>query len=1089
MPPDQPVHRPVDPRASLPELERRVLERWRQRDVFAESIRARVGAPPWGFYEGPPTANGPPAAHHVLARVFKDIFPRYKTMRGFYVERKGGWDCHGLPVELAVEEELGFTSKEDIERFGIAEFNARCREKVLSHVEDWKALTERIGFWIDIDDAYRTLDAGYVESVWWALKTIHEQGRLYEKLKVVPYCPRCGTALSSHELGQPGVYQDVIDESVYVRLRMLGPAGTEPAGAPNGSVRDGDGLLIWTTTPWTLPGNVAVAVAPGIEYVRARHGGETLILAAARVQRVLGEQAEIVGRFPGRELIGRHYEGPILNLSDRQRGGFPIIAGDFVTAEEGTGLVHLAPAFGEDDFDAAADAGLFDPAKPHEVYNPVKPDGTFDHRLRDHDGRSYEGRLVKDAGVTADLIEDLEARGRLLRSEPYEHAYPHCWRCGTPLLYYAKPSWYIATSAVRERMLAANETIGWHPEHVKHGRFGNWLEGNVDWALSRERYWGTPLPVWRCGQGHLRVIGSLAELRDYSGATLADPHRPFVDEIEFPCAGCGEVMRRVPEVIDVWFDSGSMPFAQYGSPHAGSEHFQERFPADFICEALDQTRGWFYSLLAVSTLLFDRSSYRNVVCLGLILDERGRKMSKSLGNTVEPWEVIDTYGADALRWYFFTSKQPWDGYRFSLHAIGEAVRQFLLQLWNTYGFFVLYANANGIERRAVCAEAAGEGGPGGDSAPALGGEREPALGDEREPASELDRWVLSRLAATVEVVGERLDEFDATAAGRALGAFVDELSNWYVRRSRRLFWNGSPSAFATLWECLVTVAKLLAPFCPFIADEIYDNLDGTRASVHLCDFPRAGARDPELESDMELARQTVALGLAARGQAKLKVRQPLRAAVVVATGRERAGIERMGAVVREELNVRELRFVSKADELGEVEVKPNYRSLGPRFGKQMPLLAAAVAGLDPAHAAAALRDGRGVGVSVAGGDHGLAAEDLIVAIKPLAGYQVEREGSHAVALELELDEELRIEGRAREIVHAVQAARRDAGLQVSDRIVLSLDGDDVLMDAARAHQEYVAGETLAVQVGYEPLAGVKPGTVDGCELRVGVMLA
>ncbi|MDQ2758974.1 MAG: isoleucine--tRNA ligase [Actinomycetota bacterium] len=1089
MPPDQPVHRPVDPRASLPELERRVLERWRQRDVFAESIRARAGAPPWGFYEGPPTANGPPAAHHVLARVFKDIFPRYKTMRGFYVERKGGWDCHGLPVELAVEEELGFTSKEDIERFGIAEFNARCREKVLSHVEDWKALTERIGFWIDTDDAYRTLDPGYVESVWWALKTIHEQGRLYEKLKVVPYCPRCGTALSSHELGQPGVYQDVIDESVYVRLPMLGPAGTEPAGAPNGSVREGDGLLIWTTTPWTLPGNVAVAVAPGIEYVRARHGGETLILAAARVQRVLGEQAEIVGRFPGSELIGRHYEGPILNLSDRQQGGFPIIAGDFVTAEEGTGLVHLAPAFGEDDFDAAADAGLFDSAKPHEVYNPVKPDGTFDHRLRDHDGRFYEGRFVKDAGVTADLIEDLEARGRLLRSEPYEHAYPHCWRCGTPLLYYAKPSWYIATSAVRERMLGANETIGWNPEHVKHGRFGNWLEGNVDWALSRERYWGTPLPVWRCGQGHLRVIGSLAELRDYSGATLADPHRPFVDEIEFPCAGCGEVMRRVPEVIDVWFDSGSMPFAQYGSPHAGSERFQERFPADFICEALDQTRGWFYSLLAVSTLLFDRSSYRNVVCLGLILDERGRKMSKSLGNTVEPWEVIDTYGADALRWYFFTSKQPWDGYRFSLHAIGEAVRQFLLQLWNTYGFFVLYANANGIERRAVCAEAAGEGGPGRDSAPALGAEREPALGGEREPASELDRWVLSRLAATVEVVGERLDEFDATAAGRALGAFVDELSNWYVRRSRRLFWNGSPSAFATLWECLVTVAKLLAPFCPFIADEIYDNLDGTRASVHLCDFPRAGARDPELESDMELARQTVALGLAARGQAKLKVRQPLRAAVVVATGRERAGIERMGAVVREELNVRELRFVSKADELGEVEVKPNYRSLGPRFGRQMPLLAAAVAGLDPAHAAAALRDGRGVGVSVAGGDHGLAAEDLIVAIKPLAGYQVEREGSHAVALELELDEELRIEGRAREIVHAVQAARRDAGLQVSDRIVLSLDGDEVLMDAARAHQGYVAGETLAVQVGYEPLAGVKPGRVDGCELRVGVMLA
>jgi len=1046
-----PLHRPVDPRVSFPALEQRVLARWRERDVFAESIRRRRGAPPWGFYEGPPTANGPPAVHHVLARVFKDVFPRYRTMRGFYVERKGGWDCHGLPVELAVEEELGFTSKEDIERFGIAQFNARCREKVLSHVEDWTALTERIGFWLDLDDAYRTLDPEYVESVWWALRTIHEQGRLYEKLKVVPYCTRCGTALSSHELGQPGVYRDVVDPSVYVLL---------PVTERRGVVQAADELVVWTTTPWTLVSNAAVAVDPQLTYVRARSGdGPVRILAAALVQRVLGAGAEVLDRFPGAVLQGLRYEPPFAFIAGSEYGerGHTVLPADFVTAQDGTGLVHTAIAFGEDDFRLGEQQGL-------SVINPVRPDGTYDQRIG-----PYAGRHVKDEDLNRDLVEDLRARGRLLRAESYEHAYPHCWRCGTPLLYYAKPSWYIATSAVKDRMLAANETINWHPEHVKHGRFGNWLGGNVDWALSRERYWGTPLPVWRCEQGHIRVVGSLAELGELSGVALTDPHRPFVDDVAFPCVDCGQEMRRVPEVIDVWFDSGAMPFAQYHAPHADLERFEERFPADFICEALDQTRGWFYSLLAVSTLLFDRAAYRNVVCLGLILDEHGRKMSKSLGNTVAPWEVIDRYGADALRWYFFTSKAPWDGYRFSLQAIGEAVRQFLLQLWNTYSFYVLYANANGVER-APASGAAGE------------------RGVTADPL-ELDRWVRSRLAATVELVGERLEEFDATTAGRGLAAFVDELSNWYVRRSRRLFWDGDPPAFATLRDCLVTVSKLLAPFCPFISDELYDNLDGTEPSVHLCDFPSPGERDLELESAMAVARETVALGLAARGQAKLKVRQPLRAAVVVATGAERAAIERLGDLVREELNVRELRFVAEADELGEVEVKPNYRTLGPRFGKHMPLLAAAVAGLDPAHVVVALRDGRPVAVSVAGHDHELDVEDLVVAIRPLAGYQVERQGSHAVALELELDDELRTEGRAREIVHAVQAARRDAGLQVSDRIVLSLDGEPGLLDAARAHESYLARETLAVAVSYERLEGAEPLRIDGRELRVGVAVA
>ena len=725
-----------------------------------------------------------------------------------------------------------------------------------------------------------------------------------------------------------------------------------------------------------------------------------------------------------------------------------MLLGDFVTANDGTGLVHTAIAFGEEDFRLGEQYGL-------NVINPVRPDGTYDERIG-----PYAGRYVKEADP--DLIEDLRARGKLLRAEEFEHSYPHCWRCHTPLIYYAKPSWYIGTSQIKDRLLAANETVNWYPDHVKHGRFGNWLEGNVDWALSRERYWGTPLPVWRCGDEHVKVIGSYSELRDLSGVELTDPHRPFVDEVTFPCPECGETMTRVEEVIDVWFDSGSMPFAQYHAPHAGTQHFEERFPADFVCEALDQTRGWFYSLIAVSTLLFDRSPYRNVVCLGLILDEDGRKMSKSLGNTVQPWDVIDRFGADALRWYLFTSKQPWDGYRFSLETIGEALRQFLLQLWNTYGFYVLYANANQLAPVAL---------------------------DEVELV-ELDRWALSRCSATVEIVRERMDDFDATVAGRAIATFVDELSNWYVRRSRRRFWDGDRAAFATLRECLLTVAKLLAPFCPFVADEIYDNLDGSEPSIHLCDFPVAGERDHELERVMDVARETVRLGLAARGQAKLKVRQPLHEAVVVATGLQRDAIERMAEVIRDELNVRELRFVSEVDELGRVEIKPNYRTLGPRFGKQMPLVAAAVAGLDAARAAARLREGELVAITIGGQDYELSAEDLLVAMQPLEGYQVEREGSHAVALELEIDDDLRREGWAREVVHAVQAARRDAGLEITDRIALTLAGDADLVDAAREREPYIAQETLAVRVSYEALDGtVDPVRIDGRELKVAVALA
>jgi isoleucyl-tRNA synthetase len=1021
------AHRPVDPKASFPALELRVLERWRERDVFAASLRRREGATRWGFYEGPPTANGAPGSHHVLARAFKDIFPRYRTMAGYRVDRKAGWDCHGLPVELAVEKDLGLHNKHEIERYGIAEFNARCREKVLSHVEDWVRLTERIGFWVDTDDAYRTLDPSYIESVWWALKTIHEQGLLFERHKVVPYCPRCGTALSSHELGQPGVYQDVVDPSAYVLL---------PSAMGQ--------LIVWTTTPWTLVSNAAVAVDPELTYVRTTEG---YILAEALVERVLGPGATVESRFPGRDLVGLSYEPPFafIPASDYGAAGHTVLAADFVTDTDGTGLVHTAIAFGEDDFRLGVEHGL-------APVNPVRADGTYDERIA-----GYAGRWVKDAD--ADLIEDLRSRGRLLRSEPYEHSYPHCWRCGTPLLYYAKPSWYIGTSQIKDRLLAANETVNWQPPGIKHGRFGNWLEGNVDWALSRERYWGTPLPVWRCPSGCVHVVGSLAELEELSGVRLEDPHRPFVDEVVFPCADCGEPMHRVPEVIDVWFDSGSMPFAQYGAPHRGEAAFAEHFPADYICEALDQTRGWFYSLLAVSTLLFDRSAYRNVVCLGLILDEEGQKMSKSKGNIVDPWEVLDRFGADALRWFLFTSKYPWDGYRFSLEAVSESVRLFLLPLWNTYAFYVLYANASGSA-----------------GVPA-----------RPQQLSDLDLWLESRLEATRAAVTAGLEGLDATGAGRALAEFVEELSNWYVRRSRRRFWDGDPAALYTLHRALVTVSLLLAPFCPFLADEIHDNLAGVPESVHLCDWPVAQARDLELEAAMAIARETVRMGGAARGAAKLKLRQPLRAAVVVATGEERAAIERFADLVRDELNVHELRFVEDADELGEVEIKPNYRTLGPRFGEHMPEVARAVAGLDPRHAAAVKRSGGIIGIQVGGHDHTLGPDDLLVSMRPLEGYQVEREGSHAVALELEVDDALRAEGWAREIVHAVQGARRQAGLEVSDRIVLMLDGDPALLQAAREFEAHVAGEVLAVEVRYEALPHVEPTVIDGLALRIAVV--
>jgi isoleucyl-tRNA synthetase len=1069
--------RPVDPKQSFPELEERILERWRERDVFHRSLANREGAPTWSFYEGPPTANGRPGSHHVLSRVFKDIYPRYKTMRGYRVPRKAGWDCHGLPVELEVERQLGITSKAEIEELGIAEFNRRCRESVFAYVEDWNRLTERIGFWLDLDDPYVTLTNEYIESVWWSLRRIWDDGRLYKAHKVVPYCPRDQTALSSHEVALG--YKDVEDPSVYVKL----PVSAVPPSVerPESALREGDQLLVWTTTPWTLISNAAVAVGPEIEYARvrvARDPGvpgreaketagdeEVLVIATSLVERVLGEGAEVLARFPGSALAGVAYEPPFPYISDYGPRGHTVLEADFVTTSEGTGLVHTAIAFGEDDFRLGEQYGI-------TLQNPVRPDGTFDDRITD-----FAGRFVKDADP--EIVKALRERGRLYRAEIYRHAYPHCWRCETPLLYYAKRSWYIRTTEVRDRMLAANEQIDWHPEHIKHGRFGKWLEGNVDWALSRERYWGTPLPIWECtadGCEERFCAGSMDDLRERGGELPDDLHRPYIDAVTLRCEACGGAMRRIEEVIDAWYDSGSMPFAQFHYPFEGEELFEERFPAGFICEAIDQTRGWFYSLLAISTLLFDTTSYRHCVCLGLILDPEGQKMSKSRGNVVEPNEVISRHGADAFRWYYFTAQQPWAGYRFSVDTVGESVRQFMLTLWNTYAFWVLYANAEGLDALEVPL-------PPDDTA-------------EQAAGSDLDRWALSRLQTTKGLARDFLDAYDSTRAGQAIAAYVDELSNWYVRLSRRRFWEGDPAAFGTLRHCLLEVAGLLAPFVPFLSEELHINLAGGEAeafgdlpeSVHLRDYPEPeeDRLDPGLEAGMAAVRRTVELGRAARAQAGVKVRQPLRKAVVVATGEEREAIERLADLVATELNVKGVEFVAEEAELVRYEVKPNYRALGPRFGKHMPQVAAAVAALDPAGVAEAVKGERRLGIQVDGSEHELAPDDVTLVLQPLDGYQVEAEAGHAVALALELDDELRREGLAREIVHAVQNARREAGLEVTDRIGLTLGGDSELLEAAREHESYVAGETLATSVAYDGADGGAATAIEGRELRIGI---
>jgi len=1054
--------------ADLPGFEHEVLRLWREEKIFQRSLDQTAGHPYWVFYEGPPTANGMPGAHHIEARVLKDVFPRFKTMQGWHVPRRAGWDCHGLPVEVAVERELGLSSKRDIEAYGIAAFNARCRESVLRHVDAFAELTHRMGYWIDLSLAYRTMDARYIESVWWALQQIYAAGLLVRDFRISPYCPRCGTALSDHEMGQDDVYRVVSDPSVIVRL----PLRTLPASAAPQLA--GADLLVWTTTPWTLVSNTAVAVHPDQVYAIARKSGvgDRVVVADALVGRVLGEGWHVTDRVTGAQLVGATYQPPfsLVDIPDAHR----VVPATFVTTEDGTGLVHLAPAFGADDMAAGRAHGL-------PVVNPVQPDGRFAERVP----------LVGGVFFTAAndrLIANLADRGLLFSAHPHEHSYPHCWRCGTPLLYYALPSWFIRTTAIRDELLAQNAATTWQPPTIKDGRYGDWLRNNVDWALSRSRYWGTPLPIWLCRLNHATCVGSLAELSTLAGTDVSgiDPHRPFVDDIVISCPDCGRPARRVPDVIDAWFDSGAMPFAQFGAPWQDDAEFRRSFPAQFICEAIDQTRGWFYTLMAVSTLVFGQSAYENVVCLGLVVDERGRKMSKHLGNVLEPMQLLETHGADAVRWFFAVSGSPWSTRKISDSILADIVRKVLLTYWNTASFLVLYA-------RAATDQAA-------ESLAAW----PPAVPPAARPA--LDRWLLSELNVLVRDVTAALEALDSAAAGRLLAAFIDALSNWYVRRSRRRFWDAHATpdgvaAVATLTVALDTLTRLLAPITPFITDYVWRVLRDSAEpdSVHLAAWPVADPAliDPALTDQMNLVRRLVELGRSARAAAVVKTRQPLPRALIAAPGLASLPAE-LAAQIAEELNVKELAPLDRdGGELVRHFVKPNFRALGKRFGGTTQQVAGAITAADAEQLAAALQSAGTAQLSVAGAAVEIRPDDVIVTQVPAVGWTVATEGGETVALEVTITDELRREGLAREFIRLVQDARKGDGLAVTDRITLRWStGDHDVAAALTEYQTMIAGDVLAVEFG--PLdapagTGVRPGRAgrqhDSAELGVSFWLA
>jgi len=1072
------MFKPVPPQLNIPQMEEAILRSWKIHHIFQKCGLLRKGGSEFVFYEGPPTANGKPSIHHFPARAYKDIFLRYKTMRGYNVVRRGGWDTHGLPVEIAIERKLGFNSKTQIEEYGIDHFNELCRQSVFEYIQDWERFSDRIAYWIDMDGAYVTFTNEYIESVWWILKSLWDKGLLYEGFKVVPYCPRCGTPLSDHEVSMG--YRQAVGPSIYVRLPLLEDASTS--------------LLVWITTPWTLSGNVAVAANPDVDYVIVEHTlpettesaqsefrREKLILAKDLVNQVFGDEpVEIYESFKGTKLKGIQYR-PLYTFLLPDKPAYYVLMEDFVTPGDGTGLVHIAPAFGAEDMKAALEFDL-------PILQTVTDEGTFIPEVR-----SWSGKFVKEADQL--IIQDLHDRGLLFRSEPYTHTYPYCWQCDTPLLYYARSSWFIRTTQFKEQLVELNQSINWNPEHIKDGRFGNWLENNIDWALGRERYWGTPLPVWQCKSCHHQLaVGSVAELSKLANENLSDLdlHRPYVDEIIFPCTQCGGEMQRVPDLIDVWFELGSMPLAQWHYPFEGQEEFKHQYPADFICEGVDQTRSWFYALHTISAMLFEQECFRNVISLGLFLDSDGRKMSKSRGNASDPWEIFNKYGADAFRWYLYTSGASGQDRRFSLDQVEEAVRSFILPLWDVYSFFVTYAILdNWTPDSALPTNSPLE-------------ETQRYIRTTQPVYNNLDRWLLSELHTLVRDVTVALETYDVAAASLPIQTFIDILSKWYLRRSSHRFWKSEAAAnknaaYTTLYEVLVTTCKLLAPFMPFLAEDLYINLvwnldPEAPQSIHLTDWPSfdSGIILEEVNDEMRIVMKLSSLGQVARNKASIKVRQPLsEIAFFLRDKTAKETLEKYSYLLADELNVKQVRVLDSASEVVSYQLNPLPQQLGQKYQARYPAIREVLLGLDAGEVAPYLLDGESLCIDVEGEQLDILPTEVEVLANALPGFVFATEGAFLVALMTEITPALFQEGIARELVHVVQELRKQDSFDITDRIHLYIQASEELSEAASTHREYIMNETLAVEIheGEVPEGTTTSVKISGGEVHIGIVKA
>lgn len=1022
------MFKPVSNQLNIAEKEEKILEFWEENKIFEKSLELRKDSTLFSFYEGPPTANGKPGIHHVMARTIKDIVCRYKSMKGFLVERKAGWDTHGLPVEIEVEKTLNLSGKDDIEKLGVAEFNKQCKNSVFHYKKEWDDLTKRIGYWIDLTNPYITFTNDYIESVWWILKELWKKDLLYQGFKILPYCPRCETPLSSHEVSQG--YKDVKDPSIYVRMKQRGEKNTY--------------FLVWTTTPWTLISNVALAVNPSIEYVKIKADNTFYIIAKERINDLFEEGSyEIADKFKGDKLENLEYER-LFDFVPVDKKAFFIILGDFVTTSDGTGIVHIAPAFGDDDYQIGRKYDL-------PVIRPVDKSGKFEDLVTD-----YKGKFVKDADEQ--IIIDLKQQQKLIKKLKIEHSYPHCWRCDTPLLYYARESWYIRTSQFKEQLIANNGKINWFPPEVGKGRFHEWLSNNIDWSLSRDRYWGTPLNIWICGSCEsTQSIGSIEELKE-KGQNVPesiDLHKPFVDDITLKCEKCNGEMHRVPEVIDCWFDSGSMPYAQFHYPFKNKEIFEKNYPADFICEGIDQTRGWFYSLLAISTLIFDKPPFKNIIVNELILDKDGQKMSKTKGNAVVPEDVIVKYGADTIRWYLMTISSPWVPKRFDEEGIKEILRKYVNTLLNTYSFFVMYANIDSYQGN------------------------EDDIPFEQKP--EIDRWILSKLYTLVHKVSDRMENYDLTRAARMISDYVvDDLSNWYVRRNRRRFWKSGEwedklAAYQTLHEVLLTIVKMVAPFTPMFAEDIYLNLkkENDPDSVHFCDFPVLSKemdsnRDELLEDKMDIAQKVVSIVHALRNENKIRVRQPLSQIIVYLADKKKVGeLKSMEFIVCDELNIKSVAFVDSVNELVTKKAKPNFKVLGPKVGKLMGKIALVISTFGDEQIAKIEENGF-ERIVVEGEELKITKEDVEILSEAREGFAVYSENELTLALDLNITKKLYNEGLARELTNRIQNFRKEIELDVTDRIdVVLKTNSNALKRAISEKGEYIKSETLASRISEE----------------------